>query len=266
MEVGRLLDLLVGDRQLQAIAEDPQLGLGELLRLVGDVAALDARAQGPALDRLGQDHGGGALELGGRLVRGVELAVVVAAAAETGQVVVGEVLDEPPEARVGPEEVLPDVGPAGDRVLLELAVDRLVHLVDQRAVGVAGEQLVPLAGPDDLDDVPPGTAEDALELLDDLAVAAHRAVEALQVAVDDEGQVVEALAAGDPERAQRLRLVHLAVAEEGPDARARRVGDTAVLQVAVEARLVDRGDRPEAHADRRELPEVGHQAGMRDRS
>ena len=35
------------------------------------------------------------------------------------------------------------------------------------------------------------------------------------------------------------------------------------LQVAVEARLVDRGQRAEAHRDRRELPEVGHQARVR---
>ena len=73
----------------------------------------------------------------------------------------------------------------------------------------------------------PGAAEVGLELLDDLAVAAHRAVEALQVAVDDEDEVVELLAAGERDRAQRLRLVHLAVAEEGPDLAAGGVGDAA---------------------------------------
>src|SRR3712207_7744935 len=36
----------------------------------------------------------------------------------------------------------------------------------------------------------------------------------LQVAVDDPGEVVQALAGGDAERAERLDLVHLAVAEE----------------------------------------------------
>jgi hypothetical protein len=53
-------------------------------------------------------------------------------------------------------------------------------------------------GPRSLDDVPAGAAEDAFEFLDDLAVAAHRAVEALQVAVDDEDQVVELLAPAMP--------------------------------------------------------------------
>ena len=174
------------------------------------------------------------------LVRGVDLAVVVAAAAQLGEVVVGQVLDELAQARIRPEEVLADVRAAGDRELLELAVERLVHLLDEHAVDVAGQQVVPLARPDDLDDVPAGAAEDRLELLDDLAVAAHRAVEALQVAVDDEGQVVEALARRDVERAERLGLVRLAVAEERPDARSARVDDAAVLEVAVEAGLVDR--------------------------
>ena len=217
----------------------------------------------PALDGLGEDDGRRALVLGRGLVRGVDLAVVVAAAAELGEVVVGEVLDELAQARVRPEEVLADVGAAGDRELLELAVERVVHLLDEDAVDVAGEQLVPLARPDDLDDVPAGAAEDRLELLDDLAVAADRAVEALQVAVDDEGQVVEALAGRDVERAERLGLVGLAVAEERPDARLRRVEQAAVLEVAVEAGLVDRADRAEAHRDRRVLPEVRHQARVR---
>ena len=53
--VRRVLELGVRDRQLEPIAEDAQLVLGQLLGLVRDVAGLDARAQGPALDRLGQD-------------------------------------------------------------------------------------------------------------------------------------------------------------------------------------------------------------------
>ena len=59
------------------------------------------------------------------------------------------------------------------------------------------EQRIPLAAPDHLDHVPAGAAEDRLELLDDLAVAADRTVEALEVAVDDEDQVVELFAGGE---------------------------------------------------------------------
>ena len=163
------------------------------------------------------------------------------------------------QPRVDPEEVVADVGAVLGGVGLELAVGGGVHPVDQDAVDVAGEQRVPLAAPDDLDDVPAGAAEVGLQLLDDLAVAGDRAVELLQVAVDDPGEVVELLAGGDPDRAERLGLGHLAVAEERPDALVAGVLDAAVLQVAVEPRLVDRVDAGEAHRDGRELPEVRHQ-------
>ena len=120
------------------------------------------------------------------------------------------------------EEVLAHVGAALALEVLVLAVDALFHALQQLAALVLGEQRVPAAAPEHLDDVPAGAAEHALELLDDLAVAAHRAVEALQVAVDDEDQVVEALAAGERDRAERFGLVHLAVAHEGPDLARRR--------------------------------------------
>jgi hypothetical protein len=209
-----VLQVGVGDRQLQPVAEDPELGFVELLGLVRDVPCLDARSQRPALDGLGEDDRGRAGVLGGRLVRGVHLAVVVATAAELGEVVVGQVLDEPAQSRVGPEEVLADVGATGDRELLELAVERLVHLLHQDAVDVASQELVPLAAPDDLDDVPARAVEDRLELLDDLPVAAHRPVEALQVAVDDEGRGSRphGRRRGGPERS----ACRLAIAEERP--------------------------------------------------
>ena len=111
--------------------------------------------------------------------------------------------------------------------------------------------------------VPAGAAEGRFQFLDDLAVAAHRAVQALQVAVDDEDQVVELLARSERQSAQRFGLVRFAVAEERPDL-ARRLGDdAAILEVAHEARLIDGVDRTQAHRDGGELPEVRHQPGMR---
>ncbi len=173
---------------------------------------------------------------------------------------VAHVLDHLAQPRVGAEEVLPDVGAVLDRVGLERAVGGGVHLVDEHAVDVAGEQVVPALAPDDLDDVPAGAAEVRLQLLDDLAVAGHRAVELLEVAVDHPGEVVQLLAGRDPDGAQRLRLGHLAVAEEGVDVLLRGVLDAAVVHVAVEPGLVDRVDRGQAHRDGRELPELRHQA------
>ena len=120
-----------------------------------------------------------------------------------------------------------------------------------------------MRAPDHLDHVPAGAAEHGLELLDDLAVAPHRAVEALQVAVDDEDQVVELLAAGQRQGAERLGLVALAVADEAPHPALRGVDDAPVLEVAVEVGLVDGVERAEAHRHRGELPEVGHEPGVR---
>ncbi len=255
----------VGDRQVQSVPELLQLGDGELLHLVGGVAGLEVGAERPALDRVREDHGGLADVLHRRLERGVDLAVVVPAAGQVAQLVVAQVGDHRAQPRVAAEEVFPDVLAGLHRVGLELPVRGGVHLVDQDAVGVLGEQRVPVPAPDHLDDVPARAPEDRLEFLDDLAVAADRPVEPLQVAVDHEGEVVQFLAGGQADRADRLRLVHLAVAEEPPHVRAAGVGDLTGQQVAVEPGLVDRVQRAEAHGDRGELPEVGHEPRVRVR-
>ncbi len=217
----------------------------------------------PALDRFGEDRGRLARVLDRGRVGGVDLAIVVAAAAERADLFVAQMLDHLERARILAEEVLANVGAALERIALPFAVDRVVHVLDQRPVVVLGEQGVPLTAPDHLDHVPAGAGEDRLQLLDDLAVAAHRAVEPLQVAVDHERQVVELLARGKRQSTRRLGLVHLAVAEERPHAAVRGVLDLASIEVTVEARLVDCVDRAEPHRHRRELPEFGHQSRMR---
>ena len=196
-----------------------QLLLVELLLLVGDVAAFARLAQAVALDRLGQDDRRRAAVLDGRLVGRVDLRRIVAAAAELAQLLVAQVVDHRLQPRIDAEEMLADVGAGHDRVLLQLAVDDLAHAADQQAVGVLGQQRVPVGAPEDLDHVPAGAAEGPFQFLHDLAVAADRAVQPLQVAIDDEDQVVEAFAGGQGDGAQRLRLVALAVAQEGPDPR-----------------------------------------------
>src|SRR4029434_11267166 len=109
-----------------------------------------------------------------------------------------------------------------------------------------------------LDHVPAGAGEQRFELLDDLPVAAHRAVQALQIAVDDERQVVEAFASSERESSDRSRLVDLAVAEHTPHAAIAGGHETAMVEVAHETRLVDRADRAEPHRAGRELPGAPH--------
>ena len=200
----------------------------------------------------------------GRVVRVVDLERVVPAAVQLPDVVVRIVGDELLQLR-RVEEVLAHVGAVLRLDRLVLAVDDLHHPAHQDALLVAGEERIPVPAPDHLDDVPAGAAEIGFELLDDLAVAAHGPVEALQVAVDDEHEVVEVFARGHADRAHRLGLVHLAVAHEGPDLAALGLREAAILQVFHEASLVDRHQGAEAHRHRRKLPEIGHEPRVRVR-
>ena len=191
----RLGDLVVGDRDAEAGAERAQLVLVQLLLLVGDVLAFAGLAEAVALDRAREDDGRLTLVLDGRLVGGVDLHRVVAAERQLLQLLVGQVLDHVEQPRIGAEEVLADVGAATRRRTSGTAPSTIspMRLTSRPSWSFAssGSQSLPQMH---LDDVPAGAAEDRLELLDDLAVAAHRAVEPLQVAVDDEDQVVELLA------------------------------------------------------------------------
>ncbi len=264
-QVGVLFEGRIRDRNVHRVAEQLQLVERHLLHLVGRVAPLEVRTEAVALDGLRQDDGGLALVLARSLERGIDLAVVVPTAAQAPDLLVGEVFDQGERTFVAAEEVLAHVGAALGLVGLVIAVGRDVHEVEERTVGVAGEQVVPLAAPHNLDDVPASTAEEALKLLDHLAVAAHRAIEALEVAVDHEVQVVELLVRGELQLAAAFDLVHLTVAEERPHLLLRRVFDAAVREVLVRHRLVDRVDRPEPHRHGGELPEVRHQVRVRVR-
>ncbi len=181
---------------------------------MGGVSALEVLAQRVALDGLGQDDRGLSFVVDGGAVGGVDLAVVVATALEVPDLLVAHVLHQRLGARVAPEEVVAHVGAVVGLVGLVVAVGSGVHQVHQRAVAVGVQQGVPFAAPHHLDDVPAGAAEERLQLLDDLAVAAHRAVEALQVAVDHEGQVVQAFQRPYVRQPAAFGLVHLAVAQK----------------------------------------------------
>src|SRR5690348_13909672 len=124
--------------------------------------------------------------------------------------------------------------------VLILAVHALFHTSPQHALRVAGEQRIPTRAPHHLDDVPTGTEECSFEFLNDLAVAAHWSVEALQVAVDYEHEIVEFLAYRHGECAHRFGLIHFAVAQERPDLAIGLGNDAAMLEVTLKASLIDR--------------------------
>src|SRR5262245_30689389 len=200
-----------------------------------------------------------------RAVRRLNLLRIVPAEAQLFELFVGKTLDHFQQARVCAEEMFAEIGARFGRVFLALAVDDFAHAFDEQTLAILGEQRVPIAAPYHLDDVPPRASERGLQFLDDVAVAAHGAVQPLQVAVDDEDQIVEPLARGKRNRPQRLRLVHLTVAQKGPDLGVVRLLQSAVFEIAIKARLIYGHDRAESHRDRRELPKIGHQPRVRIR-
>src|SRR6202048_316238 len=159
--------------------------------------------------------------------------------------------------------MLPDVGAGFDDELLVFAADERAHALAQQTFGVALENGIPLAAPENLDDIPARAAKRRLKFLNNLAVAAHRTVEALQVAVHDENQIVELFARSERDGAEGFGLIRFAIAEEGPNF---GVGDgleAAVFEVAAEASLINGHERAEAHRNGGKFPEVGHEPRVR---
>ena len=107
-----------------------------------------------------------------------------------------------------PKNFCAEVGAALDEIFLELAVHDFAHALDQQAVAIVFDDAVPIAAPDDLDDVPAGAAENGFQFLNDLAVAADRTVQTLQIAIDDEDQIVEFFARGQGDGAKRFGFIH----------------------------------------------------------
>ena len=264
-QVRILFQLRIGERNFLLIAEALQVIQGQLLHLVGSVAALEVVAQAVALNGVCQDDGwlAGALVLQRAGVGGVDLAVIVAAAAQCPNLIIGHVLYQLGRALIAAEEVLAHIGAVVGLEGLVVTIGGGVHDVDQGTLGVLFQQLIPAAAPNNLDDLPAGAAEEGLQLLDDLGIAANRAVKALQVAVDHEGEVIQLVEGCDLQQAAGFWLVHLAIAQESPYVLLGGVLDAASLQVLIKACLVDSVNRAQAHGHGGEFPEPWHQAWVR---
>ncbi len=230
-----------------------------------DVLAFTRFAEPVALDSARENDRRRALVFDRRLVRGIDLARIVPAEPQPPQTLIGHGLDKLEQTRIAAEEMLANIRAGGNHQLLVFAVHQFAHALHQQAFGVAFEDGVPLASPQNLNDVPASATERGFQFLDDLSIAAHRAIEALQIAVDDKDQIVELLARSKSDRSERFRFVGLAVTEECPDFRVRGTLHAAILEVAVEARLINRHQRAEAHGNRGKFPEIRHQPRMRVR-
>ena len=120
----------------------------------------------------------------------IQLAQVMAAAAQGIDFGMRHVRHQRLQLRVELEEVLVVVGAVIGTQGLVLAVHGMCQALQQHVMSVARKQRVPVRPPQHLDDVTACAGEQRFKLLNDLSIAAHRPVEALQIAVDDEGQIV----------------------------------------------------------------------------
>src|ERR1700730_13518053 len=150
---------------------------------MSDIGTLAGGAHAIALDGLGEDDGGlpAMVDRGG--VCRVDLQRIVAAATELPDFLISHARDHLEQLRILAEKLLAHVCAVACLERLVFAVDAFLHALAQQSEFVAREQRIPVATPVDLDDIPSRAAEVGLEFLDDLAVAAHRTGEPLQVEV-----------------------------------------------------------------------------------
>ena len=113
--------------------------------------------------------------------------------------------------------------------------------------------------PNHLDDIPACTSKITFELLNDFAVAAHGAIQTLQVAIDDKDQIVEFFPASEGESAERFWFIALTIAQECPDFAVAHFDQVTGIEILHDVGLVDGLQRPEPHGHRGKLPIVRHQ-------
>ena len=255
--------MLVAQGQLKAVAKFDQVVVVEFLLAVGGHLALTGTAHAVTLFGVGQNHRGLAGVRRRRLVSGMDLHHVVATALQAVDLLIGHALRQARQIRVLAKEGVAVVAPVFGRKGLHLPVHRVGKSPGQSTGGVACEQAVPVAAPNELDHIPAGATEEFFQLVDDAAIAAHGSIQTLQIAVDHPHQVVQALTRRQGERAHGFGLVHLTIAKHAPHLALGTGEQLTVSQVTHEARVVDRADRANAHGAGGELPKIGHQVGMR---
>ena len=252
-------DLLVGNGNVKAIAELFQGRFVHFFRLVRHVLTFACGTHTVTFNGFCQNQGRTAFGMIHRAVVGVIYFLrVVSASVQCPDFVIGHVGDQCFQFG-GIEEMFAHICTVFGFVSLIVAVQTFFHAFAQDAVRIAFQQFVPTAAPDDFHYVPAGAGKVAFQFLNNFAVAADRTVQTLQVAVDDENQIVQTFAGGQCDCALAFRFVHLAVATEHPYFAAFGFGQAARFQIFQETGLINRHQRAETHRYGRELPEIGQQ-------
>src|ERR1017187_10513151 len=212
---------------------------------------------------MGQNHGRTTAMFRGALICVVDFDRIMAAATQPAHLIVGQVADQLTQLGIFAKEFLADICASLGLERLIVAIDALFHAFEQKPGVVPFEERVPVRTPDHLDYVPPRATENAFQFIDDPAVAAHRSIKAVKVAVDNEYKVVQPLEGGDGEGAARVHFISFTVTDVGPNLTRSLLNEIAGLQIPHKTRLVNRIQRTDAHRDRGESPKVWHQPWVR---
>ena len=261
--IGHVLELFVLQRHRKAVTEGFQLLDIEFLERVRRVLRFAGVTKAITLDGMSQNHRRPpTVVMDGVMIGRIDLVRIVATAIKLVDVLVGEVFHHLGQLRVFAEEVLTGIGRAVALEVLQVAVNGFVHDALHQAVLILLEQRIPHAAPDHFQYVPASSPEYAFQFLDNLAVTTHRAVEALQVTVNDKDQVAQVFAASHRDGTQGFGLVALAIPDKAPDLAVAHVDQLTTVQILHHVSLIDGLDRPKAHGHRWELPVIRHQPGV----
>ena len=264
-DVRQFFEIGIGNRHVETIADVTNAVHVHFLNLMGDVLTFSGVTHAVTFNGMGEDYGRFAFGFLRFFQCSVNFLRIVAAAVQGPNLLVSPVGNQRRGLRIFTEEVLAHICAVFGFEGLVIAVNGFFHQLDQLTAGVFTQQLIPTTAPDNLDNVPACTREDAFQFVDDFAVTRYRAIKTLQVTVDNEDQVVQLLAGGDGDRTFRFRLVHLTVAQESINGLFGGVFQTTVFQIFQEFSLINCPDWAQTHRNGRELPEFRHQFRVRIR-
>src|SRR3989304_2074169 len=94
---------------------------------------------------------------------------------------------------ISTKEALTYILTSFDDVLLVLPINVFFHHFNQNAIVVLGKQWVPIVPPYNLDDIPSSATKNGFEFLDNFAIPTYWPVKSLQIAIDDENQIIQLL-------------------------------------------------------------------------
>ena len=187
----QIFNLRIRQRQMKTIAEIEQVLLLEFFLLMGCHLALASGAHAKAFFGLRENHRRRTAMVDRCVVRRVNFAQVMAAAFQAVDFVVGQGGANGLHARTLPKKMFAVEWAVIGRKGLQLTINGAVERIDEFAGRIARKQRIPIRAPQELDDVPASAGKQRLELVNDMTIAAHRAIQSLQVAVNDEDQIVE---------------------------------------------------------------------------